>query len=155
MPMQKNISMTGTIISILLLVNSAWLLVLALTFLYALAEELYLLSGELVVVTSVKDMLLGICSMFLTVYVIWLAVLALLGLSALVEDKVKTLRWKYIWHTAGMWELAFLLLMLALLGACMPRDPRWWEWTLTALFGLGGLALSFMAVRCYRQFCVR
>lgn len=151
--MQQKTSITATFISILLVANCAWLLVLALTFLYALAEVLFSLPGEFV--GSVPGLLMGIGSMLLIVYVLWLAVLALLGLSALVENKVNTLRWRYLWPAAGVWELAFLLLMLAFLGACMPGDSRWWEWTLTALSGLVGLASAFMAVRCYRRFCVR
>ena len=153
--MQKQTSIKATIISILLVANSAWLLVLALTFLYALAEELFFLPGEWVEEASLTGLLAGICSMLLIVYVLWLAVLALLGLSALVEHKVPALQWRHIWPTAGLWELAFLLLMLAFLGACMPGEPRWWEWRLTALSGLGGLAMSYMAARCYRWFCHR
>lgn len=151
--MQKQTSIKATIISILLVANSAWLLVLALTFLYALAEELFSLPGEFV--GSVPGLLMGIGSMLMIVYVLWLAVLALLGLSALVENKVNALQWRHIWPTAGLWELAFLLLMLAFLGACMPGEPRWWEWGITALSGLGGLAMSYMAARCYRRFCHR
>lgn len=50
--MQKQTSIKATIISILLVANSAWLLVLALTFLFALAEELYILPGEMAGVAS-------------------------------------------------------------------------------------------------------
>lgn len=145
--MQKQTSIKATIISILLVANSAWLLVLALTFLYALAEELFSLPGEFE--GSVPGLLMGIGSMLMIVYVLWLAVLALLGLSALVEHKVPALQWRHIWPTAGLWELAFLLLMLAFLGACMPGG----HWALAALSGLGGLAMSYMAARCYRRFC--
>lgn len=147
--MQKQISIKATIISILLVANSAWLLVLALTFLYALAEELFFLPGEFE--GSVPGLLMGIGSMLMIVYVLWLAVLALLGLSALVEHKVPALQWRHIWPAAGLWELAFLLLMLAFLGACMPGG----HWALAALSGLGGLAMSYMAARCYRRFCHR
>ncbi|MBE6416450.1 MAG: hypothetical protein E7032_07975 [Akkermansiaceae bacterium] len=149
--MQKQTSIKATIISILLVANSAWLLVLALTFLYALAEELFFLPGEWVEEASLTGLLAGICSMLLIVYVLWLAVLALLGLSALVENKANALQWRHIWPTAGLWELAFLLLMLAFLGACMPGG----HWALAALSGLGGLAMSYMAARCYRRFCHR
>ncbi len=151
--MQKQTSIKATIISILLVANSAWLLVLALTFLYALAAELFSLPGAFA--GSLPGGLTGIFCALLIVYVLWLAVLALLGLSALVENKANALRWRYIWPAAGVWELAFLLLMLAFLGACMPGEPRWWEWGLTALSGLGGLAMSYMAARCYRWFCHR
>ena len=147
--MQKQTSIKATIISILLVANSAWLLVLALTFLYALAEELFFLPGEFE--GSVPGLLMGIGSMLMIVYVLWLAVLALLGLSALVEHKVPDLQWRHIWPTAGLWELAFLLLMLAFLGVCMPGG----HWALAALSGLGGLAMSYMAARCYRRFCHR
>ncbi|MBR1982205.1 MAG: hypothetical protein IKA23_05595 [Akkermansia sp.] len=147
--MQKQISIKATIISILLVANSAWLLVLALTFLYALAEELFFLPGEFE--GSVPGLLMGIGSMLMIVYVLWLAVLALLGLSTLVEHKVPALQWRHIWPTAGLWELAFLLLMLAFLGACMPGGHL----ALAALSGLGGLAMSYMAARCYRRFCHR
>ena len=149
--MQKQTSIKATIISILLVANSAWLLVLALTFLFALAEELYILPGEIAGVASLPGLLMGICSMLLIAYVLWLAVLALLGLSTLVEHKVPALQWMHIWPTAGLWELAFLLLMLAFLGACMPGV----HWALAALSGLGGLAMSYMAARCYGRFCVR
>lgn len=147
--MQKQTSIKATISSILLVANSAWLLVLALTFLYALAEELFFLPGEFE--GSVPGLLMGIGIMLMIVYVLWLAVLALLGLSALVEHKVPALQWRHIWPTAGLWELAFLLLMLAFLGACMPGG----HWALDALSGLGGLAMSYMAARCYRRFCHR
>ena len=149
--MQKQTSIKATIISILLVANSAWLLVLALTFLFALAEELYILPGEMAGVASLPGLLMGICSMLLIAYVLWLAVLALLGLSTLVEHKVPALQWRHIWPTAGLWELAFLLLMLAFLGACMPGV----HWAHAALSGLGGLAMSYMAARCYGRFCVR
>lgn len=147
--MQQKTSITATFISILLVVNCAWLLVLALSFLYGLAEELFSLPGEFA--GSVPGLLTGIFSALLIVYVLWLAVLALLGLSALVENKANALRWRYIWPSAGVWELAFLLLMLAFLGACMPGG----HWALAALSGLGGLAMSYMAARCYRWFCHR
>lgn len=121
--MQQKTSITATFISILLVVNCAWLLVLALTFLYAMAEALFSLPGEFV--GSVPGLLMGIGSMLMIVYVLWLAVLALLGLAALVENKVNTLRWRYLWPAAGGWELAFLLLMLAFMGACLPGvSPR-------------------------------
>lgn len=147
--MQKRISIRAVLISILLVANSAWLLVLALIFLYALAEELFSLPGAFS--GSVPGGLTGIFSALLIVYVLWLAVLALLGLSALVENKANALRWRYIWPAAGVWELAFLLLMLAFLGACMLGG----HWALAALSGLGGLAMSYMAARCYRWFCHR